>query len=245
MTRPAERSPLPGDHVRHHRQATGSRRLLGIALVGYAVAVVGSAIAAGAAGTVTGEIDGLAALLAGQAGFWAVLVATVVYASRHGGAGVEAASLRIRWRWTDLPIGSAVGVLTQLVVVPLVCLPLRGLVDEDDLSGPARELFDRVGGAGLVAMAVGVIVVAPIVEELFFRGLLLQAMRRRWGTTVAMVGSSVVFGATHFQPLQFPALAVAGGVFAGAAVRTGRLGPAVAIHAGFNVTTFVALVLLG
>lgn len=93
-------------------------------------------------------------------------------------------------------------------------------------------------------MAVGVIVIAPVVEELFFRGLLLGAMRGRWGTVIAVAGSAVVFGATHFQPLQFPALAVAGAVFATAAVRNGRLGPAVAAHAGFNATTFVALVLL-
>lgn len=92
--------------------------------------------------------------------------------------------------------------------------------------------------------SVAVVLVAPVVEELFFRGLLLGALRRRWGTGVAVVGSSLVFGVTHFQPLQFVALTAAGLMFAGAAVRTGRLAAAIAVHAGFNATTFVALALV-
>jgi membrane protease YdiL (CAAX protease family) len=215
------------------------------ALVGYVAAIVVSSVTAAGAATLTGDIDGLAPLLAGQVGFWTVLVVTVA-AARGSAAGTEpSTSLPIAFRWTDLPVGVALGAATQLALVPLLYLPFRSLIDEDDLSGPARELFDRVNGAGLAAMAVGVIIVAPIVEEVFFRGLLLGAMRARWGVSAAVIGSSLVFGATHFQPLQLPALAVAGAVFAGVAVRAGRLGPAIAVHAGFNATTFVALVLLG
>lgn len=214
------------------------------AFVGYAAAIVVSAVAASAALSVTGDTDGVAAVLAGQVGFWVVLVATVLYAGPPR-AGAMSDRLALRFRWADLPVGVVIGAAIQLVLVPALYLPFGGLIDDDQLSGPARDLFEGLSGAGLVAMAVGVIVVAPVVEELFFRGLLLGAMRRRWGTVAAVTGSSLVFGATHFQPLQFPALALAGAVFAMAAVRTGRLGPAVAVHAGFNATTFVALVLLG
>ena len=214
-------------------------RLL-LALVGYVAAIVVSAVAASAAG----DTDGVAAVLASQVGFSVVLVATVLYAGPPR-AGAVSGRLVLRFRWADLPVGVVIGAAIQLVLVPALYLPFGGLVDDDQLSGPARDLFDGLHGAGLVAMAVGVIVVAPVVEELFFRGLLLGAMRRRWGTVAAVAGSSMVFGATHFQPLQFPALALAGAVFAMAAVRSGRLGPAVAVHAGFNATTFVALVLLG
>src|SRR3546814_13149860 len=83
-------------------------------------------------------------------------------------------------------------------------------------------------------MGVGVVVVAPVVEELFFRGLLLGTVRERWGTFAAVIGSSVFFGATHFQPLQFAGLTAAGLVFAAAVVKTGRLGSAIEVHVGFN-----------
>ena len=153
--------------------------------------------------------------------------------------------LGLRFQWADAPVGLVVGVATQLVVLPALYLPFRALIDEDDLSGPARDLLDGAGGIELLVVGLSVVVIAPVVEELFFRGLLLQAMQQRWSTVAAVVGSSVVFGATHFQPLQFPALAGAGAVFAVAAVRTGRLGTAIAVHAAFNATTFVAVGLLG
>jgi len=215
-------------------------RLL-VALVGYVTAIAVSALVGGLAVSATGTSDSIAVLLVGQVAFWSVLVGTVVVADR---GSVGAGAVAVRFRWSDLPVGALAGVATQLVLVPAICLPFRRFIDEDDLAAPARDLLGRVDGAGLVVMAVSVIVVAPLVEELFFRGLLLDAIRTRWGTVAAVAGTSVVFGATHFQPLQFPALTLAGAVFAIAAARTGRLGTAVAVHAGFNATTFTALVLL-
>lgn len=226
----------PADPSRHGRNSH-----LFVALVGYVIAIVVSALAGGLAATAVGTSDGIAVLLFGQVTFWTVLVGTILVAN---GPAARAGALAVRFRWPDLPVGALAGVATQLVLVPAIYLPLRGLVDEDDLAAPARELLGRADGAALVAIAVSVIVVAPLVEELFFRGLLLDAMRRRWGAAAAVVGSSAVFGATHFQPLQFPGLTLAGVVFAIAAVRTGRLGAAVAVHAGFNATTFVTLVIL-
>ena len=222
----------------------GRNRPLLVASVGYVAAIVVSALTASAAAGVTGDTDGVATILAGQVGFWVVLVTTFLYA-RPLRAGAASDDVALRFRWTDLPVGAVIGAATQLVLVPALYLPLGSLIDDDQLSRPARDLFDRLHGTGLIAMAVGVVVIAPIVEELFFRGLLVGAMRGRWGTVPAVTGSSVVFGATHFQPLQVPALALAGAIFATAAVRSGRLGPAVAAHAAFNATTFVALVLLG
>ena len=213
-----------------------------LAFAGYLVAIFVSALTAGTVAGVTGDLDGVAALLAGQVGFWAILIGTVVVAvRRHGIPAFEDRALRLRW--IDVPVGLGIGAATQLVLLPALYLPFRSLIDLDELSGPARDLFDGLGGAGLIAMAIGVIVVAPIVEELFFRGLLLQAMRLRWGPALAIAGSSAVFGVTHFQPLQFPALALAGAVFAAAMVRTGRLATAITVHASFNATTFVALML--
>lgn len=213
-----------------------------MAFAGYVAAIVVSALTGGLAASLTGEADGVVTMVAGQVGFWAVLVATVLH-ELPGRDQPVTARLGLRFRWVDAPIGLVVGVATQLVVVPALYLPFRSLID-DDLSGPARNLLDGAGGVGLAVIGVSVVVVAPVVEELFFRRLLLRAMEHQWGTAAAVVGSSVVFGATHFQPLQFPALATAGAVFAVSAVRTGRLGTAVAVHAAFNATTFVTIGLL-
>jgi membrane protease YdiL (CAAX protease family) len=52
-----------------------------------------------------------------------------------------------------------------------------------------------------------------------------------------------VFGVTHFQLLQFPALVAFGAVLGFLALRTGRLGPSIVAHMAFNAVTVTALVL--
>jgi len=90
-----------------------------------------------------------------------------------------------------------------------------------------------------VLLAVG----APIVEELFFRGLLQRALLHRFGTVPSIVGSAVFFGLAHFEALQLPALVAFGIVLAVLAHRTGRLGPGMFAHGAFNAVTVLTLTL--
>ena len=239
------REPAPGSA---HADGTADRwpgRPLSVpqVLLGYLLAVVVAGIASGLVGLITLDDSGPISILAGQAGLWGAFVGVVVLAQSRPGAPRFVGPIREELDVRDL-FGIVVGVVTQLVLLPLLYLPFRSWFDEDDLSAPAEDLLADFDGILLVLMGVGVVLVAPIVEELFFRGVLLGTMRERWGTAVAVVGSSVFFGATHFQPLQFAGLTAAGLVFAAAVVRTGRLGSAIAVHVGFNATTFAALVVL-
>ena len=204
--------------------------VLAIALSGLTLTI---ALGAGADDGTVGEF------LGGQAGFWAGLVGVVVLASHVSGTGDVRVDLRVRSSRSDALIGIAAGVATQLLVIPLLYMPLGLLVDDLDLSGDARELFDSSGSTVLLAIAV--VLIAPIVEELFFRGLLLGALLVRWGEQTAIVGSAVLFGVTHFQLLQLPALIAAGLCFAILRVRTGTLGPAIWAHTAFNACTVVVL----
>ncbi|MGI9092020.1 MAG: CPBP family intramembrane glutamic endopeptidase [Mycobacteriales bacterium] len=95
----------------------------------------------------------------------------------------------------------------------------------------------------LIAAIVLVVVVAPPIEELVFRGLLLRASMRRFSFGVSSIATSVVFGVLHAW--QEPTLL--GGVFLAAATgslgyvlcwlarRTNRLGPGIAVHALSNL----------
>src|SRR3546814_10612888 len=111
--------------------------------------------------------------------------------------------LRSPLRRIYLPIGAVVGFAAQLLLVPAIYLPFRGFIDLDSLSEPAEDLVGGAHGIGLIALAVALVVVAPIVEELFFRGLLLEAMALRWGGAWAVAGSSVFFRSEeHTSELQ-------------------------------------------
>ena len=99
--------------------------------------------------------------------------------------------------------------------------------DLDDLDELGPELADKATDPlGVALLLVIVVLGAPVVEELFFRGLLQRSVAAaagpgRWPWS----SPAVVFGLTHFQLLQFPALVAFGAVLGCLALRTGRLGP--------------------
>ncbi|MEY2403502.1 MAG: protease family protein, partial [Acidimicrobiaceae bacterium] len=176
----------------------------------------------------------LSTLALQQVPFYGGMLAVPLIASYHKGRG-PVTDFGLRMRGTDAPLGLVVGLVTQYAAL-LLYLPMLWWtsVTSDDISKPARELTDKAHGAGVVLLIVVVAVAAPIVEEIFFRGLVLRSLERRFGIRWAIVGSSAIFGAAHFEPLQFPALFAFGLVAAGLATRTGRLGPGMWAHVAFN-----------
>ena len=183
-------------------------------------------------------------LVALQAPFWLTLFATVVLASRRKGSGSLRRDFGLEMRGRDVLVGLVLGVLGQ-VVLTLLLIPIYHLVgvDPDDAGRAAQDLADRATDFfGWACLFVLVVAGAPFFEEVFHRGLLLRALRARWGDAVGIVVSGVVFGLLHFEPAAFLPLSLFGMLLAWLAVRTGRLGPGIWTHVAFNLTTFVALV---
>ena len=213
--------------------------LLGL-LVGTLVGIVGSVlivVASGYAGEEQEDIP-LWVLGLGQIPLsLAYLGVTVVILRRHRAGPAD---LRLAMRPLDVPLGLVLGVLAQ-VAVAIIYLPVTWWTDLDP-SEEARELTDRVGGTGTaVILVLMVVVLAPVVEELFFRGTLLQAGRGSLSPRARILVSGVVFGAVHLQPLQFVPLALLGIFLAVLVERTGRLGLAIWTHVGFNGITTILL----
>ena len=172
------------------------------------------------------------------------LAGAAVVTSQWKGVGSLREDFCLRVDAQDVLPGLAFDVGVQLVLLPLLYVPFRLLKQDLDLAEEARELTDLAGGPGLVLLAVCLVVGAALVEELFFRGLLLRALDHRYGPRWAVGVCVVAFGVTHFQPLQLLGL-VAFGVVLGLLVQQrGRLGPSLVAHAAFNATTVVVLVVL-
>lgn len=220
-----------------------SRRTWGMgdAAVGFVAAIVLSNVGLGLWLVLTGAGEiGLGALAAGQVGLWAGFLGAPLWASRRKGSGSLAADFGLSLRGSDA-WGLAIGAACQLLAVPALYFVIQQFTGELDIDGPARALAGRAHGPAFLVLAALVVFVAPVVEELFYRGLMLRSAERRYGTTAAVIGSSAVFGASHFQLVQFPALFGFGVVLAVLAVRTGRLGASIATHAAFNGVTMIAL----
>lgn len=184
-------------------------------------------------------------LLVTQASLWVGYVGVTLWTSHSAGAGPRR---DFGWRFAprDWYQGLILGVGLQVIAVPVIYLVIFLFTERRDVSEAARDLTSIVNSPLDAVMLVLVVAIgAPLVEELFFRGLLLRSLQRRFGTTVAVIGSSVVFAAIHMQLLQFPALLMFGLVAALLTVRSGRLGPAIWTHVGFNAVTVLALLAAG
>jgi membrane protease YdiL (CAAX protease family) len=209
-------------------------------LVGWLATAVVVAVWAGSGGTDANN-PSLGALAVGEAALWVGLLGAPLYASRRKGSGDLANDFGLSFRWTDAFVGLPVGVACQLLLVPLIYLPLQQFISKHDLEEPVRRVTDSAHGGAFIALTIVVVVGAPVVEELFFRGLVLRSLQRRFGDTWAVVGSAVIFGVAHFEPLQLPALVALGVILGVMAVSTKRLGPSIFTHAGFNLVTMIAL----
>ena len=95
------------------------------------------------------------------------------------------------------------------------------------------------------AVAIAVIVVAPVAEELFFRAFFYRALRTRLPVWSAALIDGLVFGSLHFQGLDsaiiLPVIAVFGVGQCLVYERTGSLFAVIAIHAGFNTVAMLSI----
>jgi membrane protease YdiL (CAAX protease family) len=151
----------------------------------------------------------------------------------------------------DIPVGLVAGVVSQLVIVPLLYLPYEAFDPSvsKSLSKPAQSLVGIGHGGGLWVVSFVLVVGAPVCEEIFFRGLTLTALGDRLAgrvpwvrATLAILGSALLFAIAHFEPLQFLGLFAVGCVLAGLMWWTKRLGTSIVAHASFNLVALIALV---
>ena len=108
---------------------------------------------------------------------------------------------------------------------------------------------EDLGESNLVAgfaVALAVIVVAPVAEEIFFRAFFYRALRTRLRVWSAALIDGIVFGALHFQGIDtaiiLPVIAVFGVGQCLVYERTGSLFAVIAIHAAFNTVAMLSLV---
>lgn len=159
----------------------------------------------------------------------------------RGGAGLVA-EVGLRFRPGDLGVGAGIALLAVPVLGILVSLLVAAdLVETGDVDNTS-VLFAGAGeGVGFLLVVAAVALLAPLWEEVLFRGLLLRSLHRRFGAVPAVLLSSAAFGALHVQPGRGAALVLLTGtlgvLLAVVTLRTGRLGPAVVAHAVFNATT--------
>jgi len=107
------------------------------------------------------------------------------------------------------------------------------------------ERLQDLGSGYLVFIILIVVVLAPIFEELFFRGLFYPALRRRMGPTPAIVLNGAIFGILHLQPLFMLSLVLVGIVLAYLYEKTDSLAAPMIAHALYNLVVIIVSLLAG
>lgn len=180
-----------------------------------------------------------------QLGLWFGALSVPVYLMfrRRLSFGTE---MGLRLRWTDIPLGIALGVILQVVVLRIVNLPLELFFPKqfEELSQPATESLGGGLTSGEFALRGAMAAIgAPIVEEIVFRGFFFGALVRKCRPWVALIGSSLLFGAIHQNLVSIVSLSLVGFACAYVYYRSKRLGLAITLHMGFNAVAVVFLFL--
>lgn len=173
------------------------------------------------------------------------------FASRQWGTGSMVNDFGLRSRWVDIPLGFAgaiglylVAMLTSLLMWIIQLPSGSNLSETEDLANESPEL--RVFLFVILFVMAGII--APITEELLFRGALMRGLMSKFGRWQAVLIQGAIFGSIHFTPSEgwgnVSMLLVLGSVGVGLGALThltGRLMPAIIAHSVFNCANIALL----
>lgn len=126
---------------------------------------------------------------------------------------------------------------SYVAIINLIDQP--GLLPAGQLS---ESLFDYPLVVGLTGLSV--ILVAPITEELFFRGFLFRGISNTFGVWPAAIATGFVFSLAHINLGAIIPFTLIGAIFAISYQRSGSLVTPIATHFAFNLISFSVLVLV-
>lgn len=153
-------------------------------------------------------------------------------------------------QWADLNYGSlfhasrsAASAVMGLLALPILCLvPALTLgnialgavvVTLFPMSASDAEMFERMAAGGWIS-ALMTCLIAPLVEEMLFRGIILRSFLRQYPRWPAIGGAALLFGVSHMNIYQCVAASIGGVVMGWLYERTRSLWPSILLHAGYN-----------
>lgn len=163
------------------------------------------------------------------------LVAALLAVSPLGAAGGALALGLRRIGWRPVVLAVAGTTLLSFIVSQLGVQPEGVRQVTDAVRDPS------VVGPTLVVLAV----LAPLVEELVFRGLLYGWVAGRWGPLAAFIASSLAFAAAHAEPAHVVLVLPLGFWFGWLRWRTNSLVPTIVAHVINNAVAVSAAAFLG
>ncbi len=181
-----------------------------------------------------------AAVLIGSIGFqltFAMLTGLVVFWRINL---VEWLGLRwAKWPWVFLIAPGVVGGMWAVfaLIQGLGYMEWMESLGVDAVQDTVRLLQKETDPAILGLMALAAVIIAPLCEEIVFRGYLYPVMKRFSGPWIAAICSGLIFAAAHGSLAALLPLAIFGFVLAVLYEKTGSIWAPMAVHFCFNGAT--------
>ena len=143
-----------------------------------------------------------------------------------------------------------IGYCVGIVVLPAI-MSLHGLSFTlfEKLHPQEQQVVEILVKSGWLAvtanisLGIGSILVAPLGEEILFRGILYPAIKRTGHKQIALWSTALLFGLIHANLASFVPLTLLAVVLVWLYEYTGNLLACFAVHSLFNAVNFVALYL--
>ena len=138
---------------------------------------------------------------------------------------------------------------TLLLLLPPICLVLPALLMCMDvllgwlvliapMSAWEKSMFDSMASGGL-ASTVAVCLLAPVLEEMLFRGIILRGFLTQYPRWQAIAGSAILFGVAHLNLYQLFVGLVLGLLSGWLYERSRSLWPCIGLHGLYNSALWV------
>jgi uncharacterized protein len=171
------------------------------------------------------------------------LLLTHFFLNEHSTGWLEAFGLDLH-TGQSLLIGMGVGVLVLYPVLLLndLCFQLFERLTLHPHEQQTVEILRQTATlTGRIASGIATVFIAPIGEEIIFRGILYPWAKRRFSQPAALWSTAVLFGAIHFNLSSFIPLTLLALVLIYLYEYTGNLLAPIAVHVVFNGANFIAL----
>jgi len=162
------------------------------------------------------------------------LAVPIAWWIRRRTGSLETLGLR-RGGWTrrDVGVGIGMGVVAMIASVGVLAITIA--LVEQVLGHPYEPPTETPQGGWFWAFAVMAVCLAPICEELYFRGFLFQGLRRWMRFVYAGLASGLLFAFVHVEPIRLLSLWLAGLLFAEVFERRKTLVASMCAHAALNL----------
>ncbi len=186
---------------------------------------------------IAGFSEGMAISLSGIIGYLILIPLTLLFLYIDG--NLERTREMLRFGSAKRLLILCLGIPLVIIIIDFILVMIYGVVWFGIFGEPSTNTdlgtSWESSNIEIAFMFISVAIVTPIVEELMFRGYILDAISRKHSDWTAIIWSSILFGLVHIDPFVIGQAFMGGILYGWIRMRTGSLLPSIAGHMMWNM----------